>query len=225
MNARALWLMAGCVAAAFGCLAGAGAAQNAPERQAREFEVPPLESLEATRERPLFNPSRKPPQAAAEPEAPPPIVESVALPFELTGIALGDDVRIAILHNKTTNEELRLRQGDKVDQWMLEEVADRYILLRGGRRRVRVWLVSNAQPPGVNVRQVDGVQEGGKADTAVALPPAGVDQEVMPSPSSAAHAPPPVPPPMTRRPPPRPPRPPLPGQNMRPPFKPLQHRN
>ena len=222
MNARAGWLMAGCAAAVLGAFAGVAAAQNAPAPAAREFELPPLENLQATRERPLFNPTRRPPSIVVAPGAPPPIVESVSLPFELTGIALGDDVRIAILHNKTTNEELRLRQGDKLDDWQLEQVADRYILLRGDGRRVRVWLVSNAKPPGIEVRQVNGDEE-----STAAVPPAGeVDQEVVPSASAAAHGPvpPPVPPPISRRPP-RPPAPPRAGITMRPDARRQLHRN
>jgi hypothetical protein len=224
MSARAPWLIAGCMAAAFGCLAGTSAAQDASPPAARPFELPPLESLQATRERPLFNPTRRPPTAVVEPDAPPPIVESVALPFELTGIAVGDDVRIAILHNKTTNEELRLRQGDKLDQWMLEQVADRYILLRADRRRVRVWLVSNAKPPGVDVRQIDGTEE----NTVGAIPPAAVDQEVMPGAPSASHVPPPMALPIVRRPPPRPPAAAAAARTApmaRPPMRPPRRRN
>jgi len=199
MSARGLWLTTGVVAALGGL--SAALAQNAPAARARHFEMPPLESLQATRERPLFSPTRKPPSVVVQPEAPPPIVESASLPFELTGIAVGDDVRIAILHNKTTNEELRLRQGDKVDAWQLEEVADRYILLRADRRRVRMWLVSNAKPPGIEVRQADGSVMG----SADAAPTGEIDQEIVPSATAHAAAPPPVPPPITRRPPLRPP--------------------
>lgn len=186
------------MATVFGCLAGAAAAQNAPAPAARHFELPPLERLQETRDRPLFSPTRRPPAVVAAPEAPPPIVESASLPFDLTGIALGGDAPIAILHNKTTNEEVRLRQGDKIETWQLEQVADHYILLRGDRRRVRVWLVSNAKPPGVDVRQVDGTMESNSADT---LATGEVDQDVVPAapaPSAAA-----VPPPVTRRLPPR----------------------
>ncbi len=218
MSARGRWLTAGGVAAVLGCIAGMAAAQNAPAPATRHFELPPLESMQETRDRPLFSPTRKPPAVIAAPEAPPPIVESVSLPFDLTGIALGGDAPIAILHNKTTNEEVRLRQGDKIETWQLEQVSDHYILLRGDRRRVRVWLVSNAKPPGVDVRQVDGAAEENSAD---ALPTGEVDQEVVPAaavPSAGA-----IPPPVTRRLPPRPPGAPRAGPVPRPgPFPPPQ---
>lgn len=215
MNARVRWLTTQGLAAMFGCLAGIAAAQNASAPTAPQFELPPIENLQATRERPLFTSARRPPSIMAARSAPPPIVESVALPFELTGIAVGDDLRIAILRNKTTNEELRLRQGDKLDEWILDQVADRYILLHGEGRRVRVWLVSNAKPPGIEVRQVDGSEEN---ESTAAVPPSGeVDQEVAPttSPSARSPAPLPVPPPVTNRPL-RPPMPARPRPAMRP---------
>lgn len=186
MSERGRWLTAAATTFALGCIGGSGGAQNAPA--ARSFALPPLENLQATRERPLFNPTRRPPQVVVEPEAPPPIVESVALPFELTGIALGDDVRLAILHNKTTNDEVRLREGDKFEDWTIDAVGDRFVVLRGDGRRVRLWLFDNGKDPGVRVRRVDGVEES----SAAPAPDAQVDQEVLPSapPAAAPPAPP-----------------------------------
>lgn len=194
MTTRGRWLLAAMIPVAFGCFTGIGAAQivPAPTPAARTFELPPLEDLTATRERPLFNSNRRRPAVVVAPDAPPPITESVALPFELTGIVLGDDVRIAIFHNKTTNEEVRLREGDKLDEWVLESVDDRFILLRGDGRRVRVWLFDNAKKPGIEVRAADGAES-----SAAAVPDGEVDQEVLPSaaPSSRAAVPPAPPPP------------------------------
>ena len=183
-------------------LRGSVAAQTEPApapaapTAAQKFELPPLDELQATRERPLFSPTRRPPEIAAEPEAAPPITESVSLPFELTGIALGDEIRIAILHNKTTNEELRVREGDKVDDWMLETVADRFILLRGDGRRLRVWLFDSAKKAGIKVRAVDGSEES-SAEAPADQP---IDQEVLPdaAPSSRVPNVPPPPPPKQR---------------------------
>lgn len=198
MMARRQRLLAVLIPAVFGCCVGMGAAQtvSAPAARVQKFELPPIEELQATRERPLFNPSRRPPQIVVASEAPPPITEAAALPFELTGIALGDDIRIAILHNKTTNEELRLREGDKVEDWMIESVADRFILLRGDTRRVRVWLFDNAKKPGVNVTRAGEAEES----SAAAAPDSAVDQEVLPTaaPSTRMPAMPPPPPPVKR---------------------------
>lgn len=198
MTTRARWLVTVmALPAAVGCAAVIAAAQPAASPAASRFELPPMESLQATRERPLFSPARRPPAVVAAPEGPMPITESASLPFELTGIALGGDERIAILHNKTTNEELRLREGDKVSAWELEAVAERFILLRGDGHRVRVWLFDNEKKPGIEVHQVDGEAES----TATVIPPgAGIDQEVMPSASPAVRTPGvPVPAPVLKR--------------------------
>ena len=154
------------------------AAKPAP----RAVEFPPMEELQATRERPLFNPNRRPPAAEAETEAPPPIVESSSLQFELTGVALGSDVRVAILRNKSSNEEVRLKEGEKLDAWTIEIVTDRYIVLRGEGKRVRLWLFNDSKKAGVEVRQVDGKdKEQGKDQDANPAQAGGVDEDVVPS--------------------------------------------
>jgi general secretion pathway protein N len=98
-----------------------------------------LKSLDATRSRPLFTPSRKapapPPKAA---EAPAPEQEAPQKPaapkaepgqFVLMGVVAGEAESIALLRYKKTGEMLRMRKGDVFDGWQLEEVeADRVVL-------------------------------------------------------------------------------------------------
>jgi len=180
------------------CLAGAGRAQSplqprgpnplltqppaAAKPAQRGVEYPPMEELQATRERPLFNPNRRPPAAEAETETPPPIVESSSLQFELTGVALGSDVRVAILRNKSSNEEVRLKEGEKLDAWTIEIVTDRYIVLRGEGKRVRLWLFNDSKKAGVEVRQIDGKDKEEATDPDANPPQAGgVDEDVVPS--------------------------------------------
>lgn len=179
------------------CLTGAGRAQSplqpkspnplltqprAAKPAPRAVEFPPLEELQATRERPLFSPNRRPPAAEAETEAPPPIVESSSLPFELTGVALGSDVRVAILRNKSSNEEARLKEGEKLDAWTIEIVTDRYVVLRGDGKRVRLWLFNDSKKAGVEVRQIGGKdKEEGTDQEANPAQAGGVDEDVVPS--------------------------------------------
>lgn len=179
------------------CLAGAGKAQSplqprdpnplvtqppAAKPAPRATEFPPMEELQATRERPLFNPNRRPPAAEPENDAPPPIVESSALPFELTGVALGPDVRVAILRNKGSNDEARLKEGEKLDAWTVEIVTDRYVVLRGEGKRVRLWLFNDSKKAGVDVRQIDGKDKEDATDQDGNPPQAGgVDEDVVPS--------------------------------------------
>lgn len=114
--------------------------------------LPSLEELQATRERPLFAPNRRPDATAApvESEAKP-IEESAALPFELTGIVLGPQLAVAILQNRASKETVQLRQGEALDDWTIEEIAARNILVRSDSRRVRLQLFDDkpdaAAPP------------------------------------------------------------------------------
>jgi type II secretory pathway component PulC len=120
------------------CAAGAQSPPaNAP---VRSFALPPLEELRATRERPLFSPSRRPDEAAGGPEAGPVEESPDSLPFELTGVVMGTDVAIAILRNRDTQETVQLRRGETLEAWSIEEIAARHVVLRQEDRQVRLEL-------------------------------------------------------------------------------------
>jgi hypothetical protein len=124
-------------------LPSAAGAQSPPANApVRSFAMPPpLEELRATRERPLFSPARRPDaDAAAAPDAS--LVEESpdSLPFELTGVVMGADMAIAILHNRDTQETVHLRQGEMLDTWSIEEIAPRHIVLRQDDRQMRLEL-------------------------------------------------------------------------------------
>ncbi len=119
-------------------VAAQGRPANAP---VRSFSLPPLEELQATRERPLFSPRRRPDaEAAGETETSPVEENPDSLPFELTGVVMGADVAIAILRNRDTQETVQLRQGEALDAWSLEEIAPRHVVLRQEDRQVRLEL-------------------------------------------------------------------------------------
>jgi general secretion pathway protein N len=132
-------------------LSGPATAQSPPPAapEGPAFTMPPLENLEATRERPLFSPKRRP-DAEAPAEAP--VVEESPenLPFELTGVVIGSDMSIAILRNRDTQETVRLREGENLEAWSLQEVATRHVVLRQEDRQVRLELFSESSaPPGI----------------------------------------------------------------------------
>jgi general secretion pathway protein N len=159
----------------------AAAAQSpAAPPQEPASAMPPLENLEATRDRPLFSPQRRP-NAEAPPEEAAVVEESPEnLPFELTGVVIGSDTAIAILRNRDTQETVRLRQGENLEAWSLQEVATRHVVLRQEERQVRLELFSEKS---------DGP-----------TPPSGLPTPVMTRPPP----PPPPPPPVMTRPPPQP---------------------
>jgi hypothetical protein len=91
----------------------------------------PLSSLSATRDRPLFTPSRRPPAlpAVAPPPvavvAPPPPTEPERPQLTLVGAIVSDSGGIAIFIDQTTNEVVRLRTGDTHSGWKLRSVKGR----------------------------------------------------------------------------------------------------
>jgi general secretion pathway protein N len=124
-----------CLAVALLASAAADAAPRNPLDAVR------LEDLAATRERPLFTPSRRPPPPpAAVVEAPdPPPVEAkpVALeppPFDLVGAVVGQRASFALLRNRQSNAVVRLRPGDAAMGWRVGAVGVRSVSLeRDGR--------------------------------------------------------------------------------------------
>ena len=93
----------------------AAAAQSAPSDQSvRTLAMPPLEELNATRDRPLFAPSRRPDTKVAAPAEQAAIEEPpAAVPFDLTGIVMGEDHAVAILQNRDTPGDFASEAGRK----------------------------------------------------------------------------------------------------------------
>ena len=99
-----------------------------------------LEQLSATRERPLFSPSRQPPAPPPEPASPPEVAEAPPPPplappvLTLFGIVTGPEGARAIVRAQPGNEVLRLRIGDTVQGWDVSEIARTELVLRLGDR-------------------------------------------------------------------------------------------
>lgn len=121
---------------------GAALAQKPPaDTPVRSFAMPPLEELKATRERPLFSPRRRPDEAVvALPETPVTQAPPETAPFDLTGVVMGEDRAVAILHNRETQETVHLHQGETAQSWSVAEIAQRHVVLRNEGRQVRLQL-------------------------------------------------------------------------------------
>ena len=113
----------------------------------------PLSSLSATRERPLFTPSRRPPAAAI---AGPPRVDPVAAtpPTEperprlmLVGAIVGDQGGIAIFVDQTTNDVVRLRTGESHSGWMLRSVRGREAMFQKNSETLTLAMPVPGAPP------------------------------------------------------------------------------
>lgn len=103
-----------------------------------------LKDLSATRERPLFAPTRRRP-----PPPPPPHVVAVAPqhPPEtprmvLTGIIEKPSETIVVLRNVATSESISLRSGESVGPWRVKAQNDHSVVLSNGTQQFTLELYS-----------------------------------------------------------------------------------
>jgi hypothetical protein len=119
----ALFMQVGMGADASGADGGAVAPERAPlaTGEGVPFAPPPIQSVAAILERPLFVEGRV---SAARPDAvsggndagPPPTLK-------LEGVAISPDNKVALLRDLRTNELIRLASGASRDGWKVLEVA------------------------------------------------------------------------------------------------------
>ena len=89
----------------------------------------PLTALSATRERPIFSPTRRPPPTIARPTP-------IQLPSEgqpvltLVGAIAGEDGGLAIFVDSATKAIVRLKPGESHSGWILQEVKVREAILK-----------------------------------------------------------------------------------------------
>ena len=113
----------------------ARAQTTSPAGPVNPLAAPSLDRLSATRERPLFTPSRRappppPPAASAAP------VESAAAPpsISLLGVIIAVEGPRAVINDMTRNKIVRLRIGDEIDGWKVHQIDERLLVLgRDGR--------------------------------------------------------------------------------------------
>jgi general secretion pathway protein N len=96
----------------------------------------PLNTLTATRGRPIFSPSRRPPPPAivAAPYVPPPLAATAAEPdrpqLMLVGTVTGDTEAFGIFLDQTANKIVRLKLGDLHGGWIMRQVRGREVMLQ-----------------------------------------------------------------------------------------------
>jgi hypothetical protein len=150
------------------------AAAAAPERTLSPnplWEIP-LSSLSATRERPIFSPSRRPPSpavaAAPPPSAPaapkPPRVERPQL--QLVGTVAGDGESFGIFVDQATKVALRLKIGDDYQGWKLRAVQGREVTLECDQQTTILRLPQ----PGGAISSAPGLVENVAAQGAADAP-------------------------------------------------------
>jgi hypothetical protein len=127
--------------------AGHSAVVGRPPANADPFKSPnplwqiSLDSLSATREQPIFSPSRRPPTppsvAALGPppvQLPPPKPEPEQPSLTLVGTVVADTTAIGIFVEQATSTVVRLRIGQVYDGWILRKVRGREATFANERR-------------------------------------------------------------------------------------------
>lgn len=111
----------------------------------------PLGSLSATRERPLFSASRRPPAPAPAPAAPiaksSPPAEPERPPLTLQGAAIGKPRDIAVFLDEATKGFVRLHVGEAAEGWRLRAVDRRTATLEKDSRIVVLSFPAPAAAP------------------------------------------------------------------------------
>ena len=132
---------------------GAAAARGNPLRGI------PLRALSATRERPLFSASRRPPAPviAAAPAPEPPAMPMAAKPAEperppltLVGTVVSAKKRVAILFNRTTRQVTQVREGEEELGWRVRLVSPRSAVVEKDMRSVTLDLPNPGDEPAAN---------------------------------------------------------------------------
>jgi hypothetical protein len=117
----------------------------------------PISKLSATRDRPLFSASRRPPTpaVAAAPVSAPVAAKPVAQapPFTLLGTIISENSRIAILFDQTSKIATGVREGERASGWILRSVESRSAVLEGSNQVVQLDL---PEPAAAGTSLADG---------------------------------------------------------------------
>ncbi|MGY8706261.1 hypothetical protein RAD16_11035 [Bradyrhizobium sp. 18BD] len=116
-------------------------AANKPTPRGNPLWSVPLSALTGTQERPIFSATRRPPPRAVAaapveeaPAPPPPKPIEGPPPLTLVGAVVGEGDAIAILVNRSNQKIVRLRQGESLDGWSLDQVQPREVTFKQGDR-------------------------------------------------------------------------------------------
>jgi hypothetical protein len=119
----------------------------------------PLNTLTATRARPIFSPSRRPlPAIVAAPYVPPPPASTPVEPdrpqLTLVGTVTGEQEAFGVFQDQTLNKIIRLKLGDLHGGWILRQVRGREVMLQKNDEIIFLALPPPGTKPAVSGTQV-----------------------------------------------------------------------
>ena len=132
---------------------------NAQETLLEHFKIAAMDRYRDIVERPLFLESRKPPVLDA-PAAPikAPVQEEDDKTFTLIGVMVTTETTTALLQVNETGKIVRLRPGEKVENWQLKSVDADFVTLRKGQKNKKLPLVRNKKRPTATVNNTAEVR-------------------------------------------------------------------
>src|ERR1700730_16849753 len=113
----------------------------------------PISALDATRERPVFSASRRPPmppvvaQRVAAPPPPPKPAEPEQPLLTLVGTAIGNPKNVAVVLDRTTKTLVRVHVGDVASGWIVRSVDSRKMTVEKNSQTVTVALPAPGSVP------------------------------------------------------------------------------
>jgi hypothetical protein len=114
---------------------------------ASPLAVHSLDRLSATRERPLFSPSRRAPAPPAPPPPRPPPPPPEPPNVTLVGIVMDAEEARAIVQSGPTNEVRRVRVGDEIGGWKVAQIESRRLVLKLDSRLATFSMFSGHRKP------------------------------------------------------------------------------
>ena len=140
------WWVANCIPHAF-----AQSPEQPADTLANPLAAQPLDRLSATRDRPLFSPTRRPTPPPPPPPPEQPAVAVVPQPPNLTlvGIVVDDEGARALIRSSATKAD-RVQIGDDIGGWKVAQIDGRKMVLSLDGRFATFTLFSNEnseQPP------------------------------------------------------------------------------
>ncbi len=110
-----------------------------------DFVLAPLDDFVETANRPLFMPTRRPPDPdQVEPVQP--AQKSLPIKVIITGVIISDEARFALVQRERSGEVLRLAPGDEIDGWKVDAVLSDRVVFRRGEEVVESELRDRAKP-------------------------------------------------------------------------------
>jgi hypothetical protein len=146
----------------------------------------PLDRLSATRERPLFSPTRRPPPppppvvVAPEPPPPPPPPPDVAL----FGIVMDGDEAHAVVRAGPAAKIMNVRVGDDIGGWKVAQIEGRQLVLSLDDRIATFMMFAGNRATGAP-RTDQETQSADRQSQTQAQPPTQMQQNAPPPPSGA----------------------------------------